>query len=177
MNTLTNQVDNLNKRVVALENAELSDTEAVPFIVKLYAKFVTNPALLCATTTKVRAGQKMSAGSAGAADELAVKLNYGAIGTGAVPLPGTIGVPNEAARKPVGTVSTVESSPTETVVVLSTYFDEQTANDLQLTSAAALYDATGTLGTGKVVASSAINIDKTSSNTLTVSTEITVREV
>jgi hypothetical protein len=177
MNTLTSQIDNLNKRVVALENSELSETESVPFIVKLYATFNTTSALRCSTIAKVKTGQKMSAGSAGAADDLAVKLNYGAVGTGAVPAPGSIGVPNEVARKPVGTVTTVESSGTETVIVLSTYFDEQTANDQLLTSAAALYDATGTVGTGKVVTSSAINIDKTSASTLTVSTEITIREV
>lgn len=177
MNTLTSQVDNLNKRVVALENSELSDTESVPFIVKLYATFDTSPALKCSTTTKVKAGQKMTPGGAAAAEELASKINYGAVGTGSVPPPTTIGLPSEVARKPIGTVTTVESSATETVIVVSAYFDEESANDNLLTSAAMLYNATETVGTGTVVTAGALNIDKTSSNTLTVSAEITIREV
>lgn len=177
MATLTNQIDNLNKRVVALENSELSSTEAVPFIVKLYAAFETSPPLRCSTTTKVKAGQKMSAGAASAANDLATKINYGAVGSGAVPSPGSIGVPSEVARKLVGSVTTVESSNSEIVIVFSSYFDEQSANGETLTSAAVLYEGTDVLGTGTVVASEAINIEKTSSKTLTVSSEITIREV
>lgn len=177
MNTLTSQLDNLNKRVVALENSELSETESVPFIVKLYAAFNTSSPLKCSTSTRVKAGQVMSGGSEQAANELSTKINYGAIGTGVAPPPGSIGVPDEAARKPIGTVSVVESSATETVIVVSAYFDEQTANDQLLTSAALLYDATSDEGTGKAVASESINIDKTSAKTLTVSAEITITEV
>lgn len=177
MATLTNQIDNLNKRVVALENSELSSTEAVPFIVKLYASFETSPPLRCSTTTRVKADQKMSAGAANAANELATKINYGAVGSGAVPPPGSIGVPNEEARKLVSSVTTVESSDAGTIVVFSSYFDEQTANGVLLTSAAVLYEATEIPGTGAVVTSEAISIDKTSAKTLTVSAEITITEV
>jgi hypothetical protein len=175
--TLTKQVDNLNKRVVALENSELNETESVPFIVKLYATFGTTPALKCSTQTKVKEFQNMSAGSASAANELAVKLNYCAVGDGELPSLGGVGIPNEVARKPIGSVAIVESSETESVIVMSSYFDELVANGLQLTSASALYDATVDPGTGKVIARESINLEKTSSNTLTVSVEITVREV
>lgn len=177
MATLTKQIDNLNKRVVALENSELESTDAVPFIVKLYAAFETSPPLRCSTTTRVRAGQKMSAGAESAANDLAAKINYSAVGTGIVPTPGTIGVPDEAARKQVGSVTTVESTDNEIVIVFSSYFDEQTANGELLTSAAVLYEATEIPETGAVVASEAINIEKTAAKTLTVSTEITITEV
>lgn len=120
---------------------------------------------------------ELTAGAQGAAEELSTKINYSAVGTGIVPAPGTIGMPDEAARKPVGTVTTVESSETETVIVFSSFFDEQAANGETLTSAAVLYDATDSIGTGAVVASEAINIEKTSAKTLTVSAEITITEV
>lgn len=177
MATLTNQIDNLNKRVVALENSELSSTEAVPFIVKLYAAFQTSAPLRCSTTTRVKADQIMSAGAASAANDLATKINYGAVGSGVVPPPGNIGVPSEVARKPVSSVTTVEESDTGITIVFSSYFDEQTANGALLTSAAVLYEGTEVPGTGAVVTSEAINIDKTSAKTLTVSAEITITEV
>lgn len=177
MATLTNQINNLNKRVVALENSELSSTDAVPFIVKLYASFETSPALRCSTTTKVKAGQKMSAGAASAANDLATKINYGAIGSGIVPAPGSVGVPDEVDRKQINNATTVESSDNEIVIVFSSYFDEQSGNGETLTSAAVLYEATELIGTGKVVASESINIEKTSAKTLTVSAEITITEV
>lgn len=177
MATLTKQVDNLNKRVVALENSELEASDAVPFIVKLYAEFQTSPPLRCSSTTKVRAEQKMSAGAESAANDLATKINYSAVGTGVVPPPGAIGVPNEVSRKPVGTVAVVESNASEIVIIFSSFFDEQAANGELLTSAAVLYEATTLPGTGAVVASEALNIEKTSAKTLTVSTEITITEV
>jgi len=177
MATLTKQVDNLNKRVVALENSELEASDAVPFIVKLYAEFNIPPATYCSEDTECSEDLELSDGAAGAAEELSTKINYSAVGTGAVPAPGTIGMPDEAARKPVGSVTTVESSETETVIVFSSFFDEQAANGETLTSAAVLYDATDSIGTGAVVTSEAINIEKTSAKTLTVSAEITITEV
>lgn len=177
MATLTKQVDNLNKRVVALENSELEASDAVPFIVKLYATFEALPATYCSEDAECSEDLEISDGALGVAEELSEKINYSAIGTGVVPSPGTIGLPDEAARKIVGTVTTVESSDTEAVVVFSSYFDEQSANGELLTSAAVLYEATETPGTGTVVASEALNIEKTAAKTLTVSTEITVTEV
>lgn len=177
MATLTKQVDNLNKRVVALENSELESTDAVPFIVKLYAEFNMPPATYCSEDTECSEDLELSDGAAGAAEELSEKINYRAVGTGGVPTPGTTGVPDEVARKPVGSVTTVESSATETVIVFSSFFDEQVANGELLTSAAVLYEATESVGTGLVIASEALNIEKTSAKTLTVSTEITITEV
>jgi hypothetical protein len=120
---------------------------------------------------------ELTAGAAAAIEELSTKINYSAVGTGTLPTPGSTGVVGEVARKPVGSVTTVESSETESVIVFSSYFDEQTANDELLTSAAVLYEATESAGTGKVVASETLNIEKTSAKTLTVSTEITITEV
>ena len=120
---------------------------------------------------------ELTAGAAGAAEELSTKINYSAVGNSTLPNPGDTGVVGEIARKPVGSVTTVESSETETVIVFSSYFDEQAANGELLTSAAVLYEGTEAPGTGLVVASEAINIEKTSAKTLTVSTEITITEV
>lgn len=177
MATLTNQIDNLNKRVVALENSELSSTEAVPFIVKLYADFQVGAAIYCSEDTECSDDLELSAGATGTAEELGLKINYSAVGNSTLPNPGDIGVVGEVARKPVGSVTTVESSDTQAVLVFSSYFDEQAANGETLTSAAVLYDATESAGTGMVITSEAINIEKTSAKTLTVSTEITITEV
>lgn len=177
MATLTNQIDNLNKRVVALENSDLSSTEAVPFIVKLYADFQVAPAIYCAEDTECSEDLELVAGAIGTAEELAEKINYSAVGNSTLPTPGDTGVVGEVARKPIGLVTTVESSNIESVIVFSSYFDEQTANDELLTSAAVLYEAIETPGTGMIIASEIINIEKTSAKTLTVSTEITITEV
>ena len=177
MATLTNQIDNLNKRVVALENSELSGTEAVPFIVKLYASFIVSPAIYCAEDTECSEDVELTAGASGTADELGEKINYSAVGNSTLPAPGDTGVVGEVARKPVSSVTTVESTDTEAVLVFSSYFDEQAANGELLTSAAVLYEGTETAGTGLIITSDVIDIEKTSAKTLTVSTEITITEV
>lgn len=120
---------------------------------------------------------ELTAGASGTAEELGEKINYSAIGNSTLPTPGDTGVVGEVARKPIGLVTNVESSDTESVIVFSSYFDEQAANGELLTSAAVLFSGTEISGTGTVIASEIINIDKTSAKTLTVSTEITITEV
>lgn len=172
MPKLTEQMDNLNKRVNALENSELAESDSVPFIIKMYGNIVTVAATYCSEDTECSEELYCSGGAEGAIEDLALTINYGAVGAGAVPVVGDTGLLGEVQRKPMSNVTVLGNE-----MLLEVFFDETDANGSILTNAAMLYKGTNSSGTGTVILASALNLEKTSAKTLTLSGEITVTEV
>jgi len=110
-------------------------------------------------------------GKDGCINDFLQNIIYGAVGTGALPAQKDVGIISEIDRQQVTSINNIGD-----VVYVDVLFSQSDAIG-NLKNAAIFLKGTESIGTGQVLAGSAININKTASKMLTLAAEITVYEL
>jgi len=171
MPNITEQVALLSRRVGALENADLEESDSVPLISKIY-KTVNCTPVYCSDSLACSASLACDDDAIGVVTTLATQLTHIGIGTGAAPGIGDTALASEAYRKII-----VDPVIVDTTLVMSVYWDESEANGSTYTNAGIFLFGTDTISTGTLFFGDAINQEKDNTKNLTIGVEITAVEV
>jgi hypothetical protein len=169
--SLTERVSDLTRRVGALENAELEESDSIPLISKIF-KTVNCTPIYCDTTLACNTTLACDDDAAGIVSTLAEQLTHIGIGTGAAPGVGDTLLADEAYRKII-----VDPVIVDNTYVASVFWDESEANGATYTNAGIFLYGTDTVDTGTLFFGDAINQEKDSTKNLTIGVEITAVEV